>query len=147
MRREWRGAARDVGLNRLAQPEKQVRGEPIVRIEIIPASDVASGEAIMLRLAPDVDAPGPGLDLILPASAWIPGIEARRPDRLELQPQKPRLANLPGHAERAAEFLSQRAGDARPSDLLPFLDAAKDEPPSAGDEPGHRSDALPTGRP
>jgi hypothetical protein len=47
------------------------------------------------------------------------------------------VAEKIGAVETAAEFLSRRAGDARPSDLLPFLDAAKDEPPSAGDEPGH----------
>jgi len=47
------------------------------------------------------------------------------------------VAEKIGAVETAAEFLRRRAGDAKPSDLLPFLDAAKDEPPQAGDEPGH----------
>ncbi|MEI6419893.1 MAG: pilus assembly protein HicB [Sphingomonadales bacterium] len=35
--------------------------------------------------------------------------------------------------ETTADFLARRAGDARPLDLLPFLDAAAHEPPPAGD--------------
>jgi len=46
------------------------------------------------------------------------------------------VAEKIGAVETAAEFLRRRADEAKPSDLLPFLDAAKDEPPSAGDEPG-----------
>lgn len=48
------------------------------------------------------------------------------------------VAEKIGAVETAAEFLRRRAGKAKPSDLLPFLDAAKDEPPAAGDEPGRQ---------
>jgi hypothetical protein len=44
------------------------------------------------------------------------------------------LAEKVGAVEAAADFLRRRAGDARPTDLLPFLDAAGKEPPVAGDE-------------
>jgi hypothetical protein len=36
--------------------------------------------------------------------------------------------------ETAADFLKRRAGEAKPSDMLPFLDGAKREPPPPGDE-------------
>jgi len=32
------------------------------------------------------------------------------------------------------DFLKHRAGDARPEDLLPFLDNARREPPVPGDD-------------
>ncbi|TXL69366.1 hypothetical protein FHP25_39365 [Vineibacter terrae] len=38
-----------------------------------------------------------------------------------------------GCGETAAVFLKARAGDARPADLLRFLDRAGTEPPSEGD--------------
>ncbi len=44
------------------------------------------------------------------------------------------VAQKVGAVETAADFLRRRAGDARPADLLPFLDKAKDETPCAGDE-------------
>jgi HicB family len=44
------------------------------------------------------------------------------------------LAQKVGVVETAADFLKQRAGKARPADMLPFLDGAKQEPPPVGDE-------------
>jgi hypothetical protein len=44
------------------------------------------------------------------------------------------VAQKIGAVETAAEFFKRKAGAARPSDMLPFLDAARDEPPAAGDE-------------
>ncbi len=43
------------------------------------------------------------------------------------------VAQKIGAVETAADFLGRRAGAARPADLLPFLDAAKREPPAAAD--------------
>ena len=43
------------------------------------------------------------------------------------------IAQKIGVVETAANFLSHRAGSARPSDMLPFLEAAKGETPLAGD--------------
>lgn len=39
------------------------------------------------------------------------------------------VAQKIGAVETASEFLQQRAGDAEPRDMLPFLDTAPDEPP------------------
>ena len=44
------------------------------------------------------------------------------------------VAEKIGAVESAASFLARRAGDARPSDLLSYLDRAPDQPPMAGDE-------------
>lgn len=44
------------------------------------------------------------------------------------------IAQKIGVVETAADFLSRRAGKANASDMLPFLDKAKREPPSVGDE-------------
>lgn len=44
------------------------------------------------------------------------------------------VAQKIGAVETASEFLQQRAGDAEPRDMLPFLDAAPDEPPLPEDE-------------
>lgn len=44
------------------------------------------------------------------------------------------IAQKIGVVETAADFLKQRAGSARPIDMLPFLDAAKQEVPPVGDE-------------
>ncbi|UVO54482.1 type II toxin-antitoxin system HicB family antitoxin [Sphingomonas sp. SUN039] len=44
------------------------------------------------------------------------------------------IAQKIGVVETAADFLARRAGDARPSDLLPFLDRAKRGAPIASDE-------------
>ena len=45
------------------------------------------------------------------------------------------VAQKVGAVETASDFLRRRSGDAKPSDLLPFLDNAGDEAPIAGDEP------------
>lgn len=45
------------------------------------------------------------------------------------------VAQKIGAVETAADYLRQRAGDARPSDMLVFLDKAQQEAPPAGDEP------------
>lgn len=44
------------------------------------------------------------------------------------------IAQKVGVVETAADFLKKRAGTARPKDMLPFLDNAKNEPPPVGDE-------------
>lgn len=44
------------------------------------------------------------------------------------------IAQKIGAVETAAEFLKQRAGSAKPSDMLPFLDRAASETPPNGDE-------------
>ena len=44
------------------------------------------------------------------------------------------IAQKIGVVETAADFLQQRAGKARPEDMLPFLDGAKQEAPPVGDE-------------
>ncbi|MGA0599971.1 hypothetical protein ACO2Q3_04620 [Caulobacter sp. KR2-114] len=43
------------------------------------------------------------------------------------------VAEKVGAVETAADFLRRRAGEARPLDLLPYLDAAADEAPAPGD--------------
>lgn len=44
------------------------------------------------------------------------------------------VAEKVGAVETAAEFFKRRAGKAKPSDLLWFLDHAPDKPPVHGDE-------------
>ena len=44
------------------------------------------------------------------------------------------VAEKIGAVDTAAAFLRHRAGNAKPADLLPFLDNAGDEPLPAGDE-------------
>lgn len=46
------------------------------------------------------------------------------------------VAEKIGSVETAADFLRRRAGDARPSDLLDFLDRAGDEAPVRSDKRG-----------
>ena len=46
------------------------------------------------------------------------------------------IAQKIGVVETAADFLARRAGDARPSDMLTFLEAAKGEAPPSGDTLG-----------
>ncbi|MEO5337812.1 MAG: pilus assembly protein HicB [Magnetospirillum sp. WYHS-4] len=43
------------------------------------------------------------------------------------------VAEKVGAVETAALFFKRHAGDARPEDMLPFLDAAPDGPPSPED--------------
>lgn len=45
------------------------------------------------------------------------------------------VAEKIGSVETAADFLRRRAGEARPSDLLSYLDRAGDARPVPGDEP------------
>ena len=44
------------------------------------------------------------------------------------------IAQKIGVVETASDFLKRRAGKARPSDMLPFLERAKREAPPVGDE-------------
>ncbi len=44
------------------------------------------------------------------------------------------IAQKIGVVETASAFLKRRAGNANPSELLPFLDRAKRETPPSGDE-------------
>ncbi|HLY80868.1 MAG TPA: hypothetical protein VKQ70_15910 [Caulobacteraceae bacterium] len=44
------------------------------------------------------------------------------------------VAEKVGAVETAAAFLRRKAADAKPADLLPFIDRAANEPPPAGDE-------------
>lgn len=44
------------------------------------------------------------------------------------------VAEKIGAVETSSAFIKRKAGDAKPEDLLWFLDNAADEPPMAGDE-------------
>jgi hypothetical protein len=44
------------------------------------------------------------------------------------------VAEKVGAIETASELLKARAGDAKPRDLIAYLDRARDEPPVRGDE-------------
>lgn len=44
------------------------------------------------------------------------------------------IAQKIGAVETAADFLKERAGSARPADMLPFLERSANEAPPAGDE-------------
>ena len=44
------------------------------------------------------------------------------------------VAEKIGAVETAADFLRHRAGNAKPADLLPFLNGAPENPPVRGDE-------------
>ena len=44
------------------------------------------------------------------------------------------VAEKIGVVETASSFLKRRAGNAKPADMLPYLDRAKREVPPAGDE-------------
>jgi hypothetical protein len=46
------------------------------------------------------------------------------------------VAQKVGAVETAASFFKRKAGEAKPEDLLWFLDRAGTEPPAAGDENG-----------
>ena len=46
------------------------------------------------------------------------------------------VAEKVGAIETASELLRARAGDAKPRDLIPYLDRARDEPPLSTDEMG-----------
>lgn len=73
--------------------------------------------------------------LKLPASIKEAAARLARKDGVSLnQWIAAAVAQKVGVAETAAHFLIQRAGDAKPKDLLSFLDKAPDVPPDAGDE-------------
>ena len=73
--------------------------------------------------------------LKLPASVKAAAERLAREDGVSLnQWISVAIAQKIGVVETAADFLSRRAGKARPEDMLPFLDAAKREAPPAGDE-------------
>lgn len=73
--------------------------------------------------------------LKLPASVKAAAERLAREDGVSLnQWISVAIAQKIGVVETAADFLTRRAGKARPEDMLPFLDKAKREAPLAGDE-------------
>lgn len=72
--------------------------------------------------------------LKLPASVKAAAVRLAREDGVSLnQWITVAIAQKIGAVETAASFLSRRAGDAKPADMLPFLDAAGAEPPPPAD--------------
>jgi hypothetical protein len=79
----------------------------------------------------------PSYPLKLPASVKAAAQRLAREDGVSLnQWIAVAVAEKIGAVETAAALLKRRAGDARPKDLLPFLDNAADESPPPGDEIG-----------
>jgi hypothetical protein len=73
--------------------------------------------------------------LKLPASVKQAAARLAREDGVSLnQWIAVALAQKIGVVETAADFLKQRAGKARPEDMLAFLDKAKRAVPPVGDE-------------
>lgn len=73
--------------------------------------------------------------LKLPASVKEAAARLAREDGVSLnQWITVAIAQKIGVVETAARFLERRAGEAQPSDMLPFLDKAKRETPPVGDE-------------
>ena len=73
--------------------------------------------------------------LKLPASVKTAAQRLAREDGVSLnQWISVAVAQKIGAVETAADFFKRKAGNARPSDLLPFLDNARNEPPPRGDE-------------
>jgi hypothetical protein len=73
--------------------------------------------------------------LKLPASVKAAAVRLAKEDGVSLnQWISVAIALKIGVVETAADFLAQRAGKARPQDMLPFLDKAKREAPPVGDE-------------
>jgi hypothetical protein len=73
--------------------------------------------------------------LKLPASVKAAAARLAKEDGVSLnQWISVAIAQKIGVVETAAQFLKRRAGNARPEDMLPFLDKAKREVPSAADE-------------
>lgn len=72
--------------------------------------------------------------LKLPNSVKVAAQRLAREDGVSLnQWISSAVAEKVGAVETSAAFLKRRAGDARPDDLLWFLDNAADEPPVPGD--------------
>ena len=73
--------------------------------------------------------------LKLPASVKAAAARLAKEDGVSLnQWISVAIAQKIGVVETASDFLKRRASKARPEDMLPFLDKAKREAPSLGDE-------------
>jgi hypothetical protein len=73
--------------------------------------------------------------LKLPASVKAAAARLAKEDGVSLnQWISVAIAQKIGVVETAADFLARRAGKARPTDMLPFLDKAKREAPPQWDE-------------
>jgi hypothetical protein len=73
--------------------------------------------------------------LKLPASVKAAAARLAKEDGVSLnQWISVAIAQKIGVVETVSEFLKQRAGKARPSDMLRYLDKAKRETPPVGDE-------------
>lgn len=73
--------------------------------------------------------------LKLPASVKAAAARLAKEDGVSLnQWISVAIAQKIGVVETASDFLARRAGNARPADMLPFLDNARKEPPPSGDE-------------
>jgi hypothetical protein len=73
--------------------------------------------------------------LKLPASVKEAAARLAREDGVSLnQWIAVAIAQKIGVVETASDFVKRRAGKAGPSDMLPFLDRARREPPPVGDE-------------
>jgi hypothetical protein len=91
---------------------------------------LASRESIEERIMTRTSYP-----LKLPASIKNAAQRLAREDGVSLnQWISVAVAQKIGATETAAAFLKRKAGSARPGDMLPFLDNARDEPPRPGDE-------------
>lgn len=77
----------------------------------------------------------PSYPLKLPASVKSAAQRLAKQDGVSLnQWISVAVAEKIGAVETAADFLRARAGNARPRDLLPFLERAANEPVMPGDE-------------
>lgn len=73
--------------------------------------------------------------LKLPASVKEAAARLAREDGVSLnQWIAVAIAQKIGVVETTSDFLKRRASKASPSDMLPFLDGAKNEPPPVGDD-------------
>jgi hypothetical protein len=73
--------------------------------------------------------------LKLPASVKTAAQRLAREDGVSLnQWISVAVAQKIGAVETAADFFKRKRGDAKPGDLLAFLDNARNEPPPQGDE-------------
>lgn len=73
--------------------------------------------------------------LKLPASVKAAAARLAKEDGVSLnQWISVAIAQKIGVVETASDFLARRAGNARPADMLPFLDNARKEPSPSGDE-------------
>ena len=76
-----------------------------------------------------------GYPLKLPASIKTAAQRLAREDGVSLnQWISVAVAQKIGAVETAAGFFKLRAGEAKPADMLLFLETARDEPPPPGDE-------------